>query len=427
MVSSVDARSTTGRIGLALAGGGPGGALYELGALRALEESLDGIDFTDLVIYVGVSAGALIGACLANGINPRRLCRAMGKQDPGDHLFRKQDPGDHLFTKNIFFTPAINEYLRRGRTAPQLLATVIWSWLWPARDASLMMEAVVRLSEALPVGLFDNEPIRKWFEDMFSIEGRTDDFRLLKRRLVVVAADLDTGKARRFGEPGSDHIPISKAIQASTALPALYSPVLIEGRYYVDGILLKTMHASVPLDAEAELVICINPLVPINRDRALESADEATSGVPLIDRGLPMVLSQSLRTLIHSRLSVGMAAYAPRYPGQDVVLFEPRRDDYRMFFNNTLSFASRRAICEHAYYVTRRDLLLRFDELAPIFARHGLRLRRDVLEDQERNLWVSVGLAPSETTTVTENLDRVLRQLEAIVAQQDAPATDGVR
>ena len=45
------------RIGLALAGGGPEGAVYEIGALRALEEALDGIDFNDLDVYVGVSAG----------------------------------------------------------------------------------------------------------------------------------------------------------------------------------------------------------------------------------------------------------------------------------------------------------------------------------------------------------------------------------
>ena len=36
------------RIGLALAGGGPLGAIYEIGALCALQESLDGVDFNDL-------------------------------------------------------------------------------------------------------------------------------------------------------------------------------------------------------------------------------------------------------------------------------------------------------------------------------------------------------------------------------------------
>ena len=37
------------RVGLALAGGGPLGGIYEVGALLALTDSLDGIDFADLV------------------------------------------------------------------------------------------------------------------------------------------------------------------------------------------------------------------------------------------------------------------------------------------------------------------------------------------------------------------------------------------
>lgn len=401
-------------IGLALAGGAPEGAMYEIGALQALAESLDGADFTSLGIYVGVSAGAIIGASLANGISPRRLCRAMGRRDPGDTLFRKRDPGDHLFSKNIFFTPALHEYLRRGRAAPRRIGAVLWNWLCPTSDGALM-QAIVRLSEALPVGVFDNEPIRAYLEEIFTIEGRTDDFRRLGRTLVVVAADLDTGQARRFGEPGSDHVPISKAIQASAALPGLYPPVRIDGRYYVDGILLKTMHASVALEAGARLVICVNPLVPIDLTKCAPPDDEAPTS-QLMDQGVAMVLSQTLRTLIHSRLSIGMAAYGPRYPDRDVVLFEPRPDDYRMFFNNTLSFASRRAICEHAYQVTRRDLLTRYDDLAPLFARHGLRLRRDLLTDTTRDLWVSVGLVEDRPTHVADNLDRALADLEAFVA-----------
>ena len=34
------------RIGLAIAGGGPIGSMYELGALRALDEALEGLDLT---------------------------------------------------------------------------------------------------------------------------------------------------------------------------------------------------------------------------------------------------------------------------------------------------------------------------------------------------------------------------------------------
>lgn len=399
-------RMEAGRIGLALAGGGPEGAVYEIGALRALDEAVEGIDFNDLAVYVGVSAGAFVGGCLANGITIAQLCRAMVDKDSGERRFSPE----------VFFTPAFQEYVRRAMLAPQRIAALVWNWLRPGANGSFM-QSIVRLSEALPLGVFDNEPIREYLVEIFSVEGRTDDFRHLRRPLIVVAADLDSGLARRFGEPGSDHIPISKAIQASSAMPGLYPPVEIEGRYYVDGVLLKTMHASVPLDAAAGLVLCINPLVPIDMNATDVPNDVVPSG-QLRDLGLPMVLSQTLRTFIHSRLTVGMAAYAPRYPAQDVVLFEPRRDDFRMFFSNTLSFSSRKSICEHAYNVTRQDLLARFDELAPLFARHGLRLRRDVLEDRDRDLWSGVGLPEGRSAYVTEDLDRALARLETFIAAQ---------
>lgn len=97
----------TGRIGLALAGGGPEGAVYEIGALRALDEAIEGIDLNDLAVYVGVSAGAFVGACLANGITPTQLCQAM-----------TEGPGERRFSPEIFFIPAIHEYVRRALVAP---------------------------------------------------------------------------------------------------------------------------------------------------------------------------------------------------------------------------------------------------------------------------------------------------------------------
>ena len=52
---------TRPRIALAMAGGGPLGAIYEIGALTAIDESLDGIDLNALDMYVGVSAGGILG------------------------------------------------------------------------------------------------------------------------------------------------------------------------------------------------------------------------------------------------------------------------------------------------------------------------------------------------------------------------------
>src|SRR3546814_2991243 len=63
------------RIGLAIAGGGTIGGMYELGALRALDEALDGLDLTDLDSYVGVSSGAFLAAGLANRMSDRKSTR----------------------------------------------------------------------------------------------------------------------------------------------------------------------------------------------------------------------------------------------------------------------------------------------------------------------------------------------------------------
>ena len=268
----------------------------------------------------------------------------------------------------------------------------------------------------MPVGVFDNEPVREYLEAIYSIKGRTDDFRKLSRLLYVVAVDLDSGEVVRFGEDGFDDVPISLAVQASGALPGLYSPVEIDGRHYVDGVLRKTMHASVALDAGAGLVLCLNPIVPVDTGRAVEKGIMKRGR--LVHRGWPTVLSQTFRTLIHSRLEAGFAAYRERYREADVVLLEPRRDDYRMFFTNVFRFSSRRYVVEHAYEATRRELWERREELEPVFARHGIRLRVDLLENQDASLWDGCGLGENEKgpmTHVLSELDKTLDRLDTWV------------
>lgn len=396
------------RIGLALAGGGPEGSIYEIGAVRALDECIEGIDFNDLDIYVGVSAGAFITACLANNLSTAQMCRAIVKPEPGEHPFVPEN----------FMSPAVGRFVRSGLKVPRLLAEAFWEMIAHPLDSSLF-EPMTRLSRALPVGVFRNEPIRAYLEKIFSMHGRTDDFRELRRKLVVVATDLDSGRSVRFGEPGLDHVPISTAVQASTALPGLYPPVLIDGRYYVDGVLLKTVHASVALEEGADLVLCVNPIVPVDTIRSVELGVMRRG--QLVDRGLPTVLAQTFRTMVHSRMGVGLAAYETRYADRDVLVFEPRRDDYDMFFTNVFSFSNRKAVCEHAYNSTRRKLWRNRTRLEPVLARHGLRLRTEDLEEQDRDLWKSVrlhGRRPRSRSPVTQRLEKALARIESMVAEQ---------
>ncbi len=58
--------------------------MYEIGALAAIEESIDGLDLNDLDIYVGISAGGIIAAGLTNGITPHQMCRLFIESDSTD-------------------------------------------------------------------------------------------------------------------------------------------------------------------------------------------------------------------------------------------------------------------------------------------------------------------------------------------------------
>jgi len=194
------------RIALALAGGGPLGAIYEIGALCALDEALEGIAFTRLDHYVGVSAGGFIAAALANGMSPREICASFieGKGD-----------GD-VFDPSWLMVPAWGEFARRAIMFPTLATSAAWNAALGRRP---LMHSLEQLGRALPTGIFSNELVDSRLAEVFSRPGRTNDFRELSTKLTLVATDLDTGDAAPFGRPGWDHVPISKAVQASSALP----------------------------------------------------------------------------------------------------------------------------------------------------------------------------------------------------------------
>ena len=386
-------------IGVALAGGGPLGAIYEIGALMALDEALHGISLKACDVYVGVSSGAFFAAGLANGLPPRTMFR----------MFIESDLADDPFEPSVLMRPALAEYWSRIASLPRLLATALSA----RSDAKTFQEALQSLTAALPTGLFDNAGISNYLTRLFSDLGRSNDFKSLRAKLFIVATDLDSCEAIPFGAPGHDKVPISRAVQASSALPGLYPPVEIDGRFYVDGALRKTLHASVALDAGAKLLLCINPLVPFDADLAGRPAS-------LVAGGLPVVLSQTFRSIIYSRMQIGMERYRRDYPDADVLLFEPARDDREMFFANPFSYSDRRRLCEHAYQRTREDLRLRRRQLGPLLARHGVILDTAVLDDRSRTLLPPSKLSSKVSANSLRTLNSTLDRLEALLRPQTA-------
>src|SRR5689334_17386406 len=130
------------RIGLALAGGGPLGGIYEVGALLALADSIGHLDFNALDIYVGVSSGSFVAAALANGISPSQMYR----------LFIEDGP-DAALKPQLFLKPAFAEFARRLSGIPSLALRAALQYARdPLRHGA--MESIATLARATPTGLF---------------------------------------------------------------------------------------------------------------------------------------------------------------------------------------------------------------------------------------------------------------------------------
>ncbi len=393
------------KMGLALAGGVIEGGFYEVGVLCALEDAIDGLDLTRVQTYVGVSVGAVIASMLANGISPHMLSRAILSQADATLNIEPE----------MLFTPAFGEYVRRAGKLPGLLGDWVRRRIANPLDMS-MLGSLLELGALAPVGVFDNTPLERYLARVFSTGGRTNDFRRLAAKLRVVAVKLDTAELVAFGDEATEHVAISRAVQASVSLPGFYCPVEIDGEQYIDGVARRTLNATVALDEGTELLFCVNPIVPVDMRAPSEGSRGRRS---LVEYGLPGVLSQTFRTMIHSRMGTGFRNYDHVYPNADVVLIEPELTDHRMFFSNIFSFQNRREVIEHAYARTRRYLLMRASELEPMLEKHGLTLRRDVLEDPARRLFQLEERRgrPRDADVVTDirhTIERLERMIERI-------------
>ncbi|MBL7978095.1 MAG: patatin-like phospholipase family protein [Bacteroidetes Order II. Incertae sedis bacterium] len=392
-------------LGLACAGGVVEGAIYEIGALNALQDAIVGLDLNQMSTYVGISSGALLTSCLANGVTVRALSKA---------VVGHAEEAELNFEPNTLFGFAIDEYIQRLSNIPK----AVWKsveYLFQHPTQWSLWGSLGGFGRVIPAGIFDNKNLEKYLRFVFSKVGRSNDFRKLKAKLRIVATDLDTAELVSFGETGFDEVPISVAVQASTALPGLYTPIKIGKKYYIDGVARRTVHASAALKEGVKLLFCINPIVPINT----RSGEVQGEGKHLNDYGLPAVMSQTFRVLVFSRMQTGFERYKMFYPDADTILIEPRMDDDEVFFSNIFSFSNRHKVAEHAYQKTRTHLLEQAEIIQPKLAKHGLRLDIEGLK-KPRSLYNEHDLNQGssffeEAQNTFEKLDMVLQSLRKTV------------
>jgi NTE family protein len=386
------------KFGLALAGGGPLGGFYELGALCAIQDCLDPLEMTELDVYVGVSAGAFIAAGLANGIDLKKMSQ----------IFAFSKRAETPFNPDHFLQPAYKDYILNLAKAPALVTKTLLKWLNNPLKTSVV-DLLEMAGTALPAGVFNNEKLEQFLRTIIEDHGQTNDFRKLEKELYIVACELNSGKIAAFGNNIRNHVPISKAVQASSALPGLYSPVNIEGNYYVDGALRRTMNASAALKQDTQLLFAVNPIVPF--ERSIELNEKG-----LAEGGLPLVLSQTFRSIVQSRLKSGLDKYESLYPHADIILAEPDADDETLFKSNLFSYSKRDELCEYAFQLTRKHIRNQREALTPVLERHGMYINETNLKQKNRTVrkFINENGTPSHwSEQLSHSLDALERSIRA--------------
>lgn len=207
------------RRALVLGGGGITGIAWEWGILAGL--AANGVDLTDADLVIGTSAGSVVGAQVAAGL------------DVQERYEVQLTPPDH----------ELGAALNAGA-----ILRFAWATMAGPRAARRVRARIGRLalrtrttSEDERVAVIETRlPVRDWPQ----------------RRLLVTAVDASTGEFQIFDRAAG--VPLVRAVAASCAVPGVWPPVTINGRRYMDGGIRSATNAD--LAAGYDRVVVLAPL-----------------------------------------------------------------------------------------------------------------------------------------------------------------------
>ncbi len=323
--------SPPARVALALGGGGVIGGMFEVGALAAVEERLNGAG-QFFHIYVGCSAGSVVAALLANGIRASDVYRILD-----------QDLSDPLnFRRGAVFSP---DSFRR---AAGQFGRMMWAFGKNAMTGlrGSIPDMLARAERDLPPGFFSLAALEQFMREAIAARGLSNSFTELPRTLLIPAVDLDRAERVVFGQGDLRGVPISQAVAASSAIPGFFEPYPIGGRDYVDGGVGFSGHADLAAEAGADVVFVVHPLVP-----NLAAADSPTTRA----RGLYSIMEQTSRIYGQNLLQLGLATLSVRFPRTSFFLLEPPRANSPLS-GLCMGFEGARAALRFGYTSTREWL-----------------------------------------------------------------------
>jgi NTE family protein len=167
------------------------------------------------------------------------------------------------------------------------------------------------LRRMLSPALYRREPLEALIR---SLVGNCT-FRDLKHRLLVNTVDLNTGRQVVWGLPGLEHAPLADVVFASCALPGIFPPREIAGRWYVDGAVVENLPVRVAAAAEPAPIIAVNVAATSVNRAGIERQGFAATYI----RGLEVVMQTQIETELR------------HWTGPPLVLVQPPVEDVGMF------------------------------------------------------------------------------------------------
>lgn len=205
------------KIGVVLSGGGAKG-LAHIGVLKVLEEEGVKIDYIG-----GTSMGAMIGGLYASGYTAEQL----------DSIFRVTN-----------FDNVVQDLLPRK---------VKSSYERENDEKYALTLPFKKFRFGLPLALSKGQNTYNLFSQLMYDVRHINDFNKLPIPFLCIATDAETGEAVLLNK-GS----LPKAVVASGTFPSLFSPVIIEGRYLIDGGVVNNYPIKEVRELGADLIIGVD-------------------------------------------------------------------------------------------------------------------------------------------------------------------------
>lgn len=406
--SNLKQKKPKAKKGLVLAGGALTGAAFKIGGLKALNDYWTDFDIRNFDIFLGISSGSLLATSLSGGLSPEEMLKSL---DGASKKFSKLQPW-HFYRPNFeeFFKKPLRYWMRAATWLPGFVWNLfsrdfLWEFikhptvkgcqeLWELLDEEVLSDhPFPSLLECLPSGVFDNAPLEKYLRDNIRRNKMTNDFKLAKKMggksLYISAMTLDGAQEEVFGFDEKNDVSISKAVQASSAMPGFYKPVEIGGKYYVDGGVKHTANLDLMVEKGAELIICYNPFRPYEGDSFSKKLSKHKNGKngSLTDEGLFAVLNQFFRTVFHTRLHNALKGFEknPDFKG-DIILIEPRADDQAFFSMNPFALGHRLHAAQLGFESVRNSIEERFVEIQAILDSYGIAMNKQGVEEEYQKL-----------------------------------------